>query len=99
MEANMYLMTAHKTIVGSDDGGYLVRLPASDDNIPKFINFDNFQTGDTIKQGPLLNFIIEITAERIAFTNNGIYLCALNNSAELVADREHRREWELFSII
>ena len=95
----MYLMSAHRTLIGIDVSGNLIQLTASDDNLSKFFRFENLRDGDVINEGPLANFTVEISTAGISFLRNGKYLCAPADLAPLVVDREWRMQWELFSLI
>lgn len=98
----MYLMTAHRTYVVSDSSGKVFQLthPKSQSGIyPVFI--DNFSANDSlIKDGPLKGHeIIRAGDSRIHLRKEGLYLCALVDSSELVTNRKEAKEWETFWLV
>jgi hypothetical protein len=95
----MYLMTAHRTLVGTDQRDHLVQVPCRMENVSKFARCEITQSGVLVGRGPLEAFQVEQTGHGVSFSRNGKYLCALSDQATLVPDREKRQEWESYALI
>jgi hypothetical protein len=95
----MYLLTAHRTILGIDADTKLVQLRPIEENLSRFFHFGELEEGDVLKTRPLAGFCVEKSEDGISFVSNKKYLCALNDSATFVADRDKRNRWEIFGII
>jgi len=95
----MYIMTAHRTVVGVEGTSNLVQIDREVPGYSSFVQIPDAGDDKTFDSGPLSGFRILTQETGVSFMKGDNFLCAEPGGRYLVANRKIAAGWETFRLI
>ena len=90
----MFLMTAHRTFIGTNHSGGLTQVGEAERS--RFVEIDDHMADGTMAEGPLAGFDVQRSDLGLKLRKDGLFLCADPHDRSLVANRSQAGSWETF---
>lgn len=98
----MYIISAHRELVASDENGTLIQQKYIEEReglTLTRVNYTPYSGQIRVTEGALAGYdIVPAGADSVHFMKNGLYLCALPNTSVLATDRTTPSIWETFRL-